>query len=238
MPDGWLSAQETAAWLQSLSITPDGDLRQVGSIQVTMHARDPWSAVEAGAEMVTQTAARVAIGHKQGRVILKGVGWVAGYSTGFPLRANTFARLRSYKTAEDIFRLSSDAEDAKIDDAWRIFAGLETGTRGSALTGGWAAVEGLLLRPDESPAVVAADRLAAIVVCALPRAMLTALSYQHKPTRPDQLTNDLDACTSNLQRCRVLEDAIAGGELPAVSGQSNVAMLNRFVSMRDDPKTS
>jgi hypothetical protein len=235
MPDGWFDSHETAAWLDNLPEKPKGDLRQAGSIRVSITARDPWSAVETGAEMVSQTAARVALGHKQGRVAVKGVGWVAGHATSFPLRASTFARLRAYKTAEDIFRLSGDPEDARIDDVLEIFAGLESGTRGSALTGGWAAVEGLFLRPGESPAVMAADRLAAIVACALPRAMLTALSYAHRPSPRDALIDDLDECTSNLERARTLEDFIESGGRPDVSVASDVAMLNRFVSMKSNP---
>ncbi len=235
MPEGWLDSQQTAEWIDGLTVRPSGDTRQAGSVKVSISARDPWSAVENCAEMVAQTAARIALGHRQGHVILKGVGWVSGYSTGFPLRSSTFARLRSYKTAKDIFRLSSDIEDARVDDALEIFSGLESGTRGSALTGGWAAVEGLLLRPGESPAVLAADRLAAIVACALPRAILTALSYAHRPPSPDQLQRDLSTCTSNLERSRTLEDSIQAGRLPVVSGESNIAMLNRIVSMKSDP---
>lgn len=151
MPEGWHDAHAAAAWLSEADPVPQGDLRQLtppnrrsaGAVVVEMQARDEWSAVEAAAELVAQAAARVAVGSRMGRLQPKGVGWVRNDANQYPLRPRTRVHLRSLKTAEDVFKVPVDPADAVVYDALEIFSALESGTRGAALTGGWAQPLGL-----------------------------------------------------------------------------------------------
>ena len=201
---------------------------------IRAQARDPWSAVENAAELVARVAARVAVASGVGRVRLKGFGWVRNDRHQYRVRSRSAIQLRSLKTADHVFRISINQEDAVIDDALEIFSSLESGTRGAALTGGWAAVEGLLLRRSERH-VIAADRLAAIVACAFPRAQLTTLSYRHRPVMQDDLATALDGIAVNHERCRLLEEHIRDGALPVLPRPSDQAMLRRVESMIASP---
>lgn len=234
-PDGWLTATETADWLAGADPPPAGDHRQVGAARIRTKARDPWSAVENAAELVARVGARVAVGSRHGHLRSKGAAWVRNDQHPYGLRTRSSIQLKSLKTAEHVFRISTDQHDAVIDDALEIFSSLESGTRGSALTGGWAAVEGLLLRRSETPHVIAADRLAAIVACAIPRAQLTTLSHRHRPATQDALAEALDGIAVNHERCRVLETFIRDGELPVLQRPSDQAMLRRVESMIASP---
>lgn len=231
MPAGWLTGQETKNWLAEHGPTPEGDLRQSGSVLLATRARDPWSAVETAAEAVAQVSARAAVGSRLGRLRAKGVGWIAGHERSYPLHPRTRVQLRSLKTSAHVFELALDPAAAVVNDAIEIFSALESGTRGAALTGGWAAVEGLLLRPGEGPHVLAADRLATIIACAFPRAELTTLSHRHRPAIPDALTASLVDVTVNLERCRIVEDSIRAGHSPVVRRPSDQALVKRVDSM-------
>ncbi len=235
MPPGWLDSQQTAALLASFQPALTGDLRQAGSLHVTVTARDPASAVEKVAEIVAQAAARVAVGPRHGHLRPKASGWVRGESGDFPLRTRTRVELKSLKTSEQVFRLSGPDTAGAVYDALEIFAGLDSGTRGAELTSGWAAIEGLLLRSGEAPHTLAADRLAAIVACAFPRAELTALSYRHSPPAADSLQEALEGVEVNLDRCRIVEQAIRAGNSPCVTSASDRAMLRRVEGMIADP---
>ena len=235
MPVDWLGAQGTKDWLGECDPPIEGDVRQAGSVRVLVPARDPWSAVEAAAELFAQAAARVTIGSRNGHLRTKGIGWVRGEAQDFPLSPRTRVRLLSLKTAQHVFDVSTDPADAVVYDALEIFSALESGTRGAAVTGGWAAVEGLLLRPGESPHVRAADRLAAIIACAFPRAELTTLSHRHRPVAPDALAAELDGVEANVVRCRIVEESIRAGALPVVLRPSDRALLRRVEGMVADP---
>lgn len=236
MPDGWLSSQETARWLELSTSPPEGDHRQAGSVVLPVRSRDAWSAVETVSELVAQITARAAVARQPRTLRTKGVAWLRDDPRTYSLtRAHNPARLLSLREAEAVYRIGLGDPTAIFDDALELFSALASGTRGASLTGGWAAVEGLLLRRGESPHVVAADRLAAIVACAFPRAELTALSYRHRPPVPDSLTDELADVTLNVERCRVLEEAIRGGTPPTVTRPSDQAMLRRVEAMVASP---
>jgi hypothetical protein len=236
MPDEWMDSEATATWVDSADPPIEGDVRQAGAVQIRTRACDPWSAVEAASEVVNQAVARVALSARYGRLRSKNFGWVRGYAQVFPLRRQTRVQLRSLKTADQVFRVARSDADAAIDDALEIFSALGAGTRGASLTGGWAAVEGLLLRRTESPHVRAADRLAAIVACAFPRAELTTLSYRHTARPADDLAQALGAAVTNLERCEALERAMRAGCPPVVVRPSDRAMLRRVEGMLNAPQ--
>jgi hypothetical protein len=235
MPISWLTATETKQWITQQNPPPVGDHRANGAVKLKLEARDAASAVEVVADAVAQVAARVEVGSRLGHLVPKGVAWVAGDSKEYRLRAQTRVQLRSLKTAEHMYDISFAPEDAVVHDAVEIFASLASGSRGSALTGGWAVIEGLLLRPTEKPDIQAADRLADIVACAFPRAELTALSYRHKPTA-DALGQELAQLTINIDRCRVVERHIKNGGTLVVARASDEAMQRRVISMIAAPE--
>jgi hypothetical protein len=105
---------------------------------------------------------------------------------------------------------------ARLDDVLELAAPLNEGPPAPAVSGAWAAIESLLYHPgDKAEAdagrAIAADRLAALVTCSWPRAELTALSYRHLPTRPDDLSRMLERTSTNAERCGLVAQALREG---------------------------
>ncbi len=116
----------------------------------------------------------------------------------------------------------------RLDDALELAAPLNEGPPAPAVSGAWSAIESLLYHPadkgdTETGRAVAADRLAALVVCSWPRAELTALSYRHRPEASDELSRALDKQTVNAARCDQVAAALANGQQLALSSPSDVA---------------
>ncbi len=135
----------------------------------------------------------------------------------------------------------SVTDSDRLDDALELAAPLNEGPPAPALSGAWAAIESLLYHPGdkddpEGGRVVAADRLAALVVCSWPRAELTALSYRHRPPQPDDLSQALEATSTNVQRCREVARAVAGGASLALSKPSDVAACERMSKVLAEPR--
>lgn len=234
--EGWLPAHQTAEWLARHLPTVPADLRHNGSLTLSLTARDPWSAALNAGEVVSRVEAQAAVAKGGFAFQPIGVAWCSGDDRPFNLYAPRRARLLSLKDPKDVLRVARDPVHPGIDDAIEVFAQLGGRSRAASLTGGWAAIEALLLRPGES-AIHAANRLASIVACAFPRAALTALSYRHKPTSRDALEAELDVTRVNLERCRILEQAIKERREPVVTRGSDLALLRRVKRLIDDPAT-
>ena len=73
-----------------------------------------------------------------------------------------------------VYRLDAGLP-VETDDALELASYMESPNAGAAIIGAWSAVEALLIRPAEYNKSQAADRLAALVACSLPRAELTDL---------------------------------------------------------------
>jgi len=86
---------------------------------------------------------------------------------------------------------------------------MEEGNPGTAITGAWAAIEGLLARADEK-GTVAADRMADLVTCSWARAELTSLAWTATRTG-SELADRLNAVSGGV-RARELEQMIRNAE--------------------------
>jgi hypothetical protein len=129
---------------------------------------------------------------------------------------------------------------ARLDDVLELAAPLNEGPPAPAVSGAWAAIESLLYHPgDKAEAdagrAIAADRLAALVTCSWPRAELTALSYRHLPTRPDDLSRMLERTSTNAERCGLVAQALREGGASALSRPSDVAACERMSRLLANP---
>ncbi len=128
------------------------------------------------------------------------------------------------------------ADFHQLDDALELAAYLETGSPGAAVTGAWAAIEGLLHSPGERGAVQAADRLAAIVACAVERAELTSLVFRHEQNGHDQLADQLRTSHSRYEKVRRVEAHLRAGGSLSLEWSGDSAALDRVQAMIRDPK--
>jgi hypothetical protein len=230
----WLNAEEAAATLEKLR-PGQRKPRQGGAFAIQVTERDPWAAVEAANELIARVAARVQVGRPGAdNVRTAGVAYVTGNAREFqlqpPRRQLDVHALHRQGAVFDI----DPADSRRLDDALELAAYLETGSAGAAITGGWAAVEGLLLHPGERKHVVAADRLAAIVACSVGRAELTPLAFAHQEHGSDDLASQLqamDATSSNYERVRLTEQHLRASRTIAVESASDEAALDRVTGI-------
>lgn len=233
-----LDGRETTNWLRESALDSSG-VRYTSSLVFEVQARDPWSAVEKASEIVARLQARATVGHPgESAVTPSGVAYLAGKQDRFPLRQpRRQVEVHSVTRQDALYDVAPYGSTGAIDDALELAAMMESGPAGAALTGGWAAIEALLARPEKrGSAPKAADRFAALVACSYPRAELTTLSYQHKPEIADNLSDALERATTNAQRCRAVNEALARGAHLAVASASDRAAEARLVALLADPK--
>ncbi len=108
---------------------------------------------------------------------------------------------------------------------------------GAAVTGGWAAIEALLIRPGEGKHYVAADRLASLIACSLPRAELTPLAYTHMKQASDTLAVELNSSHTNFNRVKLVEDHLRTHNLLTLTDGSDIAAQDRLLAIIGDPAT-
>lgn len=204
---GWRDAKATVAWLQDNGCSTSE--RLAGSLVYECFARDPWSAVREAHEIVNRCAARVTLAFRTKKELRStSWAWVAGQDKKFQLRQS-----RRQVEVPNLMRTLGDArsygDSTGFDDAIELAAAMEEGNPGTAITGAWAAIEGLLARVGEK-GTVAADRMADLVTCSWARAELTSLAWT--ATRPDSaLAARLNALHRGA-RARELEQILRDGE--------------------------
>ena len=108
----------------------------------------------------------------------------------------------------------------------------------AAIIGAWSAVEALLIRPAEYNKSQAADRLAALVACSLPRAELTPLAYRHMTGADDALATAIGAADTNYAKVLLVESHLKSGRRLTLTDGSDIAAQDRIVAMLDDPAGS
>lgn len=235
----WLDAEETAAALDKLR-PGQRKPRQGGAFAIQVTERDPWAAVEAANELIARVAARVQVGRPGADTVrTAGLAYVMGNGREFrlqpPRRQLDVHALHRQGAVFDV----DPADSRRLDDALELAAYLETGSAGAAVTGGWAAVEGLLLHRGERRHVAAADRLASIVAGSVGRAELTPLAFAHQEHGNDDLASQLqsmDAMSSNYERVRRTEQHLRDGRRLAVASASDEAALERLTGILADPR--
>ncbi len=234
----WLSAELAAARIQEIV----GDAkkpRHAGAFVVSVNERDPWAAVDAAGHLMARVAARVQVGRPgPDTVRTSGVAFVIGNNRTFRLDPpRRQLDIHSLYRQEKLFAVDPD-DFPQLDDALELAAYLETGSPGAAVTGGWAAIEGLLMYPGERGHVIAADRLAAIVACSVGRAELTPLAHTHADMATDELATQLKALpaeASNYQRVLLAENFVRDGGVLVSASASDKAAFDRVAGIVSEP---
>lgn len=240
--DTWLDGRRAAAWLAERAGSPDG-VRQGGSFVFSVQAMDPYAAAAAAALVVDRMVARTSYARALGgRLEPLGSAWVGDCDVSVPLRPpKRGAHVLSLITEK---RLYSAEDQTALDDALELAAPLNDGSPGPAISGGWAAIEALLVTPrdqedsKEGRGAVAADRLAALVAASWPRAELTKLSYQHRPGSPDRLATELQAEKENRRRARLVADALSSGRSLELQDAGDLASASRMAGLLHDPRAT
>lgn len=235
--DPWLDGPEAARWLES-NVPGNEARRHNGGFVYSVTALDPWAAVDSALETFHRTASRVRVARAASDE-LRPDGWIrvagverADFQARTPRRQVEIGSLERQGVVYDVDR----ASQSPIDDALELASYLEGTGTGAAVIGGWAAIEGLLIRPAEGSHYLAADRLAALVACSVPRAELTPLSYAHERNAHDALANDLKAADSNRARVELVEAHLATTPTLDLNNAEDAAALDRIVSMKNNPQ--
>ena len=234
----WLDGQRASRWLrdQPPESADTGNERINGAFVVSVCERDPWTAVDAARTVLARADARAKVARLRDRG-LSFSGWarVAGSPHVFrlyPVHHNF--EIGSLDRQEAIYRFDGTIA-VEIDDSLELASYIASDNAGAAITGGWAAVEGLLIRPGERQHHHAADRLAALVTCSLPRAEMTPLAYAHAKLGSDELAKTLQLTRSNYEKVQLVEQRLqAGGQLALERG-SDVAAQERIKAILADP---
>ncbi len=229
-PTNWLTPQRVSQWLTEHGFDPSR-VRQSGGMEFTIAAQDPWSAVEATAEIVDTFSARVAVSSRDELRPVESV-WI--HHEPKPFRLKNRRRGLQVRALYREDRLYSDGRDAIIDAAFELLEPLAGGAPGPAVAGGWAAIEALLFMPGDIERGMAGDRLAGIVAASFPRAELTALAYK-VAEGADPIGAQINAATTNRDRASVVANAIAtGAQLPLTTDSDNAAVM-RLGALLADP---
>ena len=231
-PPEWLNPAAVSRWLRKNSSDCSG-LRPAGGISLTIDAPDPQAASELAVERVDHLVARVAVSTGQETQIEPRV-WVHGVKEPFRLtRYGRGVRVGALYREDQIFH--DQVEFSVIDAAIDLLSHLERSSPSAAAAGGWAAIESLLSEPSDRGA--AADRLAALVACSIPRAELTALAYalERSGKQDESLRRQLSSCANNHQRCSVVARAILSGQLGNYPTTADAAAGARVASILNSP---
>lgn len=232
-PPEWLDPAAVSRWLRENSSDRSG-LRPAGGISLTIEAPDPEAAGELAVERVDHLVARVAVSTGQETQLEPRV-WVRGVKEPFPLtRHGRGVRVGALYREDQVFH--DQAKFSVIDAVIDLLSHLERSSPSAAAAGGWAAIESLLSVPSDRG--VAADRLAALVACSIPRAELTAIAYavERSSKHNEALRRQLSLCVENRQRCSIVAKAILSGQLVEYPTASDLAASARVAKVLNSPR--
>ena len=228
-PSDWLKPPEVSEWLESHGFSTTGIRPSVGLI-LDVHARDTYGAAMAGRNQLDRFAARAAIATGEQLRMLSFV-WVNGANAPYPLDTNTRGvRVKALYRENLIF---SPSASNNVDAALELLSHLDRSSPTAAIAGGWGAIEGLLGDPGNRSA--AADNLAALVACSLPRAELTSLSYKAEREYPEIAEALRPFGKRNRERSAHLASLIQKNQLPDLSSLSDKAAVMRIKAILNAP---
>lgn len=231
LPARWLDASSVSGWLTRYGFEKSG-VRQKGGVLIAQDARDAISAIEAAQETLDNLAARAAVGIK-GILTPVETAWVAGASS--PFRLGRRRRMIQVHALDREGQIYSEARPSKVDAAIELLAPLAFSSPGAAVSGGWAAIEALLSEPDDRGS--AAARMASLVVCSLPRAELTPLSFKVEDAG-GPVSARLRGVEKNRDRCRIVAQAIVNGDEIPLGDHSDAAAVTRMVALLEAPRAT
>lgn len=233
----WLDGSAAAGWLQE-KIPYDERRRHNGGFVVSVTTRDPWSAVAAARATVARAASRARVARMHGSEV-KVEGWacVAGSRQKFGMRPlYRPLEIGSLDRQDSVYRFDG-AIAPEVDDALELASYMASLGPGAAITGGWSAIESLLLRPGEGRHYRAADRMAALIACSLPRAEMTALAYRHLESADDSLAQQIEGVPTNHEKVQIVERHLGAGHRLTLAGNADVAAEERILAIIRDPST-
>lgn len=220
-PSGWLKGNDVANWLRGNGFSTAG-IRVAGGLELPVAARDPIAAAEKAAALVDGFVARSIIGCGE-PLDPKSTVWVKGYSTPLPRQTKyRGVRVKALYREDQIFSTSSTSN---VDAAIELLAHLENHSPSAAIAGGWAAIEALLgERNDRSSA---AENLAYLAACSIPRAELTDLSYKVERSS-SETSAGLGRHQSNRERANVLAGRLATNNSLGLQHPCDLAAIHRL----------
>jgi hypothetical protein len=232
MPQEWRTAAAVVTWLREHGFEL-ANVRQGGGLLLSVRARDPWSAVDIAAEMVSGLVTRLWVGAHARLVALEEV-WVAGQRAPFKFRSRgRGVDIGSLDRQSNLYVIQAHSQ---LDAALELVAGLDEGPPASAVAGAWAAIESLLIGPGDSERVIVADRLANLVACSLARSELTTLAHRHRQNSNDRLAQNIAAAATNRERARLVADWLSGGNDLSLEDASDRAAQTRMLQILRQPR--
>lgn len=228
LPANWLQAAAIPQWLCDNGFDTSGVRAQV-AIVLTVHARDQFGAAKAAWDEHERHAARALLATGKPLSAVPTL-WVKGASQ--PSLKREALRGVSVKELFRGDRVFSNDASQSVDAALELLAHLEGSSAPAAIAGGWAAIEGLLADPSDRAS--AADNLATLVACSLPRAELTALSHRAIKDHPVACAH-ISQAPNNRERSRHLAQMIINNSLPTMSGLSDQAAVKRLKKLLSNP---
>jgi hypothetical protein len=220
-PSDWLRAAGISLWLRQNRFST-AHIRPTIGVLLSVSARDAFGAAKIAIAAIDRVAARAAIGTGRRLSPLPYL-WVKGYPDRLPLAESARGvRVEALSREQLIFAASTNSG---VDAAIELLAHLENSSPPVAVAGGWGAIEGLLGEPGDRAA--AADNLAALVACSVPRAELTAMSYV-LAKGSNALKLDLDAAATNRDRAELVARWIIEQRPLNLTHTSDNAAVNRL----------
>lgn len=226
----WMYREDVTAWLKNNNFSTS-KVRAPAAILIKTQARDPIGAAEAVRYEAERYAARARLG--TGKPLdFTDYFWIENHSTPFPLiEESRGVRVKGLNRENMIFQNDSSLN---INAALELLAHLEHSSPSAAVSGGWAAIEGLLSSPNNRS--TAADNLAILTACSFPRAELTQLSYSLEKEYPSQYL-ELKNAQSNKQRCLILAAMIQQDTFPKLCFETDMVSLDRLKKLLTNPKS-
>jgi hypothetical protein len=236
-PEEHLTRDEATNWLEERGLSPlVGELIFRGALLLKVRSRDVESAVEQVADAIDALSARAAVGARHD-LRVHAYCFVAGhkdrrYQLRRPRRVDIRALARQDRLSDDLYAAASDP----IFSALQLVAQLDRASPESAVSGGWSAIESLLTAPgDEDGNVMAADRLAALVACAWPRAELTTLAWNRVNAVDDEFSEELRAADTNAVRAEMIAQKISAGDWLQLTDPSDETAVRRMGQLLKKP---
>lgn len=232
---GWLPPDIASDVLTPINKKPIAAL--AGAIEMKIISRDDGSAVEEAANRIDGYIARITLGGGgEGLEALPFV-WV---SAGGPHRRLRLRRRRGLEVPVLLRRSEPITHPVapRIDSSLELLGPVDEGPPASAVSGGWAAVETLLVAPGDRGKVQAGDRLASLIACSFPRAELTQLAHQFLETDADsdpELAATLAAAQTNTWAAGKLAEKLATAPV-SFTDVSDSAAVERLRTLVLNPR--
>jgi hypothetical protein len=228
----WRDQQAVREWLEANGVNPS-DHAFTGGFVLSEAARDPEAAIERAAETIDRMDGLLALS-AAGAIKPLPFAWIAGTSQEYSLQRSRRFEVPCLSNEMAVYDRSLTAIPVS---ALELLGVLGRGDPAAAVTASWAALEALLIGPGDSERVVAADRLASIVACVVPRAELADLGRTHMHLDLiSELSMRLRSCQTPAEKANVIAKAILADMDVTVADPSDELALRRMRLILNNPR--